>query len=261
MNDMTAFTDWASWQRSWDRQQEWYMPDREERFRVMLDAVEAVAGPEPVVLDLACGTGTITDRLLRRFPEASGTGVDLDPALLTIAEGHFAGDRRVRFVSADLTDPRWPDALPHRSYDAVVTATALHWLESGQLRALYGQLPGLLREGGVFLNADHMLDDTAPRLNAAMDALHRTRQEREKAEGVQDWEAWWGAVADEPALAEPARERFALFDDPRDPSTRRKRGERFTTTHQHLDALRGAGFAEARQLWCSSGDALVAALR
>ena len=74
-------TDWRAWQQSWDRQQEWYMPDREERFRVMLDMVEALVGPEPRVLDLACGTGSITDRLFERFPEATSTGVDLDPAL------------------------------------------------------------------------------------------------------------------------------------------------------------------------------------
>lgn len=84
-------TDWQSWQESWDRQQEWYMPDREERFRVMLDMVEAVVGPEPRVLDLACGTGSITDRLLKRFPRATSTGVDLDPALLAIARGTFEG--------------------------------------------------------------------------------------------------------------------------------------------------------------------------
>lgn len=35
--ESVAGTDWQSWQESWDRQQEWYMPDREERFRVMLD--------------------------------------------------------------------------------------------------------------------------------------------------------------------------------------------------------------------------------
>lgn len=97
------------------------MPDREERFRVMLDMVEALVGPEPRVLDLACGTGSITDRLLRRFPKATSTGVDLDPALLAIARGTFDGDERVTFVTADLKDPRWPDALPHGSYDAVLT--------------------------------------------------------------------------------------------------------------------------------------------
>ncbi|WP_019546279.1 class I SAM-dependent methyltransferase [Streptomyces sulphureus] len=261
MTDTADRADWTAWQGSWDRQQEWYMPDREERFRAMLDAVEATAGREPVVLDLACGTGTITDRLLRRLPEATATGVDLDPALLTIAEGHFADDRRVRFVTADLTEPQWTDALPHRGYDAVVTATALHWLDADQLRVLYAQLPGLLRDGGVFLNADHMRDESAPRLNAALDAFDEQRKERARSAGAQDWAAWWSAVAEDPALADAAHRRFALFDDPRVPSTRRARAHRPTATSWHLDALRDAGFSEARQLWCGARDALVAAVR
>ena len=44
-------TDWQAWQDSWDRQQEWYLPDRVERFRVML--AERRGGPqrawEPVI--------------------------------------------------------------------------------------------------------------------------------------------------------------------------------------------------------------------
>lgn len=143
----TLGSDWQAWQESWDRQQEWYLPDREERFRVMLDMVEALVGPEPRVLDLACGTGSITARLLERFPKAVSTGVDLDPALLTIAEGTFAGDDRVAFVTADLKDPEWASLLPYDSYDAVLTATALHWLHSEPLAVLYGQVAGVVREG------------------------------------------------------------------------------------------------------------------
>lgn len=91
MTETVVGADWQAWQNSWDRQQEWYLPDREERFRVMLDMVEALVGPEPRVLDLACGTGSISDRLLKRFPKAESVGVDLDPALLAIAEGYFEG--------------------------------------------------------------------------------------------------------------------------------------------------------------------------
>src|SRR3954452_2080769 len=152
----TAGTDWQAWQESWDRQQECYIPDREERFRVMLDMVEALAGTAPRVLDLACGTGSITARLLRRFPDATSTGIDLDPALLAIARGTFEGDDRVTFVEADLKDPDWPARLPYGTYDAVLTATALHWLHSAPLAALYGRIAGLVRRGGVFMNADHM---------------------------------------------------------------------------------------------------------
>ncbi|MFI0480235.1 class I SAM-dependent methyltransferase [Actinomadura sp. 9N215] len=257
---MTETAAWQAWQDSWDRQQEWYMPDREERFRVMLDTVEALAGPEPVVLDLACGTGTITDRLLKRFPKARATGVDIDPALLAIARGHFAGDDRVELVTADLTDSSWRDALPHRSYDAVLTATALHWLDTEPLRVLYGDVHGVLMDGGVFLNADHMTDESAPRLNAAAEAFHAARQEREQAAGALDWPNWWTKLAADPVLAEPARRRFEMLGDPRSPDGAH-RADRPTTTRWHLDALREQGFAEARQVWCSHSDALIAALR
>ncbi|MGW1148413.1 class I SAM-dependent methyltransferase, partial [Streptomyces sp. NPDC002454] len=201
MTGTTTGTDWRAWQESWDRQQEWYMPDREERFRVMLDVVEALVGPEPRVLDLACGTGSITDRLLRRFPNARSTGVDLDPALLTIAEGTFAGDDRVSFVTADLTAPDWRDRLPYDSYDAVLTATALHWLHTGPLAVLYGQLAGVVREGGVFLNADHMVDGATPRINEAEAVLRRARRETARAEGALDWADWWALAAEDPALS------------------------------------------------------------
>ncbi|NLU75586.1 class I SAM-dependent methyltransferase [Streptomyces sp. HNM0575] len=256
-----AATDWQVWQTSWDRQQEWYMPDREERFRVMLDMTEALVGTEPLVLDLACGTGTITDRLLRRLPGARSVGVDLDPALLAIARGHFDGDERVRFVNADITDPDWPALLPYRSYDAVLTATALHWLAAGPLTDLYGRLGDVVREDGVFLNADHMTDESAPRINAAARAHTEARKEAELAAGAQDWVAWWSAVADDPALAEPARRRFSLLGDPRNPSGVKPPDDRPTSTDWHIRTLLRAGFAEARQVWCSHSDALVAAVR
>lgn len=250
---------WQEWQESWDRQQEWYMPDREERFRVMLDTVEALAGTEPVVLDLACGTGSITDRLLRRLPGARSTGVDVDPALLTIADGHFAEETRVTFVTADITDPGWTRKLPHPTYDAVVTATALHWLGAGPLPRLYGDLAGVLREGGVFLNADHMTDESAPLINAAVDDLRAARREQERRRGALDWADWWSRVADDPLLADSAVRRFALLGDPRRPSPRASRRDR--PVGWHIEALREQGFREARQVWCSTSDALVAALR
>ncbi|MER6920842.1 class I SAM-dependent methyltransferase, partial [Streptomyces spiralis] len=185
-----AGADWPAWQKSWDRQQEWYMPDREDRFGIMLDMVEALVGTTPRVLDLACGTGSITARLLARFPGATSTGVDLDPALLAIARGTFEGDERASFVTADLKDPAWRAKLPYDSYDAVLTATALHWLHREPLAALYGQVAELVRDGGVFMNADHMIDDTTPRINAAERAQRHGRMDRARRDGALDWAEW-----------------------------------------------------------------------
>ncbi|MGJ5891153.1 SAM-dependent methyltransferase [Streptomyces sp. V2] len=246
-------TDWAEWQRSWDRQQEWYMPDREERFRVMLDMVEAFAGTAPRVLDLACGTGSITARLLERFPDAVSVGVDLDPALLAIAHGTFDGDPRVTLVEADLMDAGWVSRLPHDSYDAVLTATALHWLRRGPLETLYGQLAGLVRPGGVFLNADHMTDETTPRINAAERALRVARQGARKAAGALDWAEWWQLAAADPVLAGPTARRFEIYGEHAEGDT--------PSAQWHAGVLRGAGFGEVRGVWCSPSDTLVLALR
>ncbi|MBD0738018.1 class I SAM-dependent methyltransferase [Streptomyces sp. CBMA29] len=244
---------WQDWQRSWDRQQEWYMPDREERFRVMLDMVEALVGAAPRVLDLACGTGSITDRLLRRFPAAGSTGVDLDPALLAIAAGSFAGDARVTLVTADLKDPRWTEKLPHDSYDAVLTATALHWLHTDALQTLYGQVAGLVRAGGVFLNADHMPDPATPAINAADRAQRHARMDRAKAEGALDWSQWWQLAAADPLLAAPTAERFAIYGEHADGDT--------PPLDWHARTLREAGFSEARGVWSSPSDGLVLGLK
>ncbi|MEU2608122.1 class I SAM-dependent methyltransferase [Streptomyces albus] len=254
-------TDWRAWQESWDRQQEWYLPDREERFRVMLDVTEALVGPRPRVLDLACGTGSISDRLLKRMPDAETVGADRDPALLAIARGTFEGDGRAQFVSLDLSDADWPRRLPdERPFDAVLTATALHWMRTEPLRTLYGQLAGLVREGGVFLNADHMPDESTPRLNAAMDAFDKARRQRAQEEGAVDWGGWWRQLAEDPALAGVARERFALFGNPAE-VRHDHNSEEFQTAAWHAATLREAGFAEARTVWASPTDALVVALR
>ena len=102
---MSAYISGA-WQESWDRQQEAFMPDREHRFAAMLDAVDAVTeGAPPRVLDLAGGTGTISLRVLARFPGAVVTVLDQDPVLLSLARQSLAG--RATVVSADLGGPRW----------------------------------------------------------------------------------------------------------------------------------------------------------
>ncbi len=212
-----------------------------------------MVGRAPKVLDLACGTGSITARLLARFPDAVSTGVDLDPALLAIAEGTFAGDERVTFVTADLKGPDWPAKLPHDSYDAVLAATALHWLQPEPLARLYGRLAGVVRDGGVFMNADQMIDETTPRINAAESALRHARMDQAKRDGVLDWSEWWQLAAEDPVLAEPTARRFEIYGDHAD-------GD-MPSVAWHTRVLRENGFAEVRPVWCSPSDTLLLALK
>jgi SAM-dependent methyltransferase len=250
--------DWEAWQERWDRQQEVHLPDREERFAVMLDVVEAARGAEPRVLDLAGGTGSISRRVLARFPKATVVILDVDPALLAIAAGSLGTDERVTIQEADLDDPSWVAGVGEpASFDAVLTATALHWLTPERIRAVYAEAGGLLRSGGVFGNADHMADDGLSRLNEAVASLHRRRVEQARAGGRWDWEQWWKELAAEPEMAELIARRNEHFAAA--PTSSHTRS--YLSSSWHLDALRAAGYEQVGLAWRGLADAMAVGVR
>jgi SAM-dependent methyltransferase len=253
---MTAYlSDAEAWQESWDRQQEAYLPDREHRFAAMLAAVDAATGGTPPrVLDLAAGTGTVTLRVLARFPGAEATVLDQDPVLLAIAGASLRD--RARIVRADLSRPRWTDVLPHDGYDAVLTATALHWLTAERITALYAEIRQVLRPGGVLVNADHMPDDGLPGLTERlMERAGAQRAARYAAGAAVSWPDWWARAGAHEVLGPLTAERERIY-----PSAAHS-AEWLPPVSWHVAALRAAGFTEAGVLWRGGADAAVIGVR
>jgi len=216
--------------------------------------VEAVAGTAPLVLDLACGTGSISRRLLKRFPEARSIAVDVDPALLTIARETFAGDDRVRIVSADLSDPDWVLQLPEVPVDAVVTATALHWLQAPTLHRLYQELYRVVRPGGAVANVDEMAPAELRTLGDGLSSIEERRRAALRSDGRPDWNSWWDVVAADPALVDAVAERQVIFGG-------NHAAEFMPPASWHEQALRDAGFSEVGVAWRSGPGAMVAGVR
>lgn len=241
----------------WERQQEVYIAHREVRFGLMLDLVDRLAPRTDGVLrviDLACGPGSATERVLRRFPEAEVVSIDLDPLLLELGRLHQSeAERQPTWLHGDLRDPAWADLLPHPSYDAVVSTTALHWLTGAELSALYAQVRGLLVPGGVFLNGDY-LPASQPHGSIAR-AVRDIGVDRERAAvatGAQDWDTWWERVrADESLAAEVAAHDEAFQD---------RREHESPSREFHLAALREAGFREVDLVWHDLAEGLVCAI-
>lgn len=239
------------WIERWDRQQEGCLPDREDRFTALIDAVEAcVKRPDPLILDLGCGPGSLAVRLLARMPEANIVAIDADPVTLALGRSAYADLAGLRFIDLDLRAPGWVSRLsldPGRQPDAVVSTTALHWLSAAELHQLYVTLAGVLRPGGLFLDGDHLRQDEAS--NPVLARLDQVLEEREgqrrfpdgHAGRAEDWDKWWQAVAADPALAQAAAERTR-----RQSSHHGSAGARLTVP---TEALRAAGFAEVGTLW------------
>lgn len=259
---MTADVDaerehWRDWVRRWDAQQEVYIQQRARVFEVMLSLLHHLAGDDITVLDLAAGTGAISARLLVRRPAARSVAVDVDPVLLHLgrhAHGDFDG--RLRWVKANLTDPSWVDKLGQDHFDAVLSATATHWLRPPELAELYRCLATLLVPGGVFLNADHLpLPAHLHRITKTLRAEDERRQAVASTAGAETWEGWWDALRAESALTDAFAERDRIFP----PAGRWDRKSPDLAFHEA--ALNEAGFTEAGVVWQDLDERLLLALR
>jgi SAM-dependent methyltransferase len=162
------------------------IPDRKRQLDVILrDARFACASPRRI-LDLGCGDAVLLATLLEAFPSASGFGIDFSPLMLDQARARLAPfGQRAATVEADLESPVWRDLVPDH-FDIVVSGFAIHHLPDARKRALYGEIHGLLSNGGVFLNAEHVASATA-RVEQMFDdamAQHLFERRRERGEDV-----------------------------------------------------------------------------
>ncbi|MGX9889818.1 class I SAM-dependent methyltransferase [Streptomyces sp. NPDC002276] len=112
----------------------------EPRARAAADAVELLLPQGPcVILDIACGTGIVTERLLR--PERTVVGVDRSPGMLSLTGRRIPGG----VVRGDATRlPFAPDAV-----DAVVIVWLLHLLPDPA--PVLAEAARVLRPGGVLI--------------------------------------------------------------------------------------------------------------
>jgi SAM-dependent methyltransferase len=251
---------WKALTRSWDAQQEHFLPERERRFRGMFEVLDALAQGESIstrftVLDLGCGPGALSVRLLRRFPRAHTVGVDFDPVVLRIARGaHGSVGGRATWVDANLRRPEWRKALPKQRYDAALSTTALHWLEPPQLARLYRDLYRILPRGGVFVNGDAMRVDPRDRTwERLYRTIRRRRAHRTEAEEWSPWKKWWKAVEKERYLAPEfalRKQRFAVHPH-----------GRMSTYPFHVRSLRRAGFRFVGTVWQDLEDHILVAIK
>lgn len=196
--------------RDYDAPRHRLVPDLDNFYGAVADTLSFsfARDDEFHVCDLGAGTGLLSTILAARFPNARFVSCDAAPQMLQMARERSTQSRFI-FVEHDFEDT----ALPG-TFDAVVSALAIHHLAPEKLAPLFGRVRAALKTGGVFVNADQTLGDSPFIADA--------------------FEAQWRANAhfkgsDEAELKQ---------------AIERRRIDRHAPLDFQLNALRQAGFAE-----------------
>jgi trans-aconitate 2-methyltransferase len=96
---------------------------------------------DEAAVDAGCGTGRVTELLLRHLPRGTVLAVDTSEAMVEAARRRFAGDVRVRVERSDILRLEVDEPV-----DVIFSTATFHWIMDHE--RLFDRLARLLKPGG-----------------------------------------------------------------------------------------------------------------
>ena len=116
------------------------------------DAIPKPLKPQHI-LDLGCGNGIITTKLLPIYPEAHYTLLDASDKMLELCEAQF-GNKKTDYVASYFQDYSFKNDY----FDMVVAGFSLHHCPAEDKQELFKSIFKSLKPHGVFMCSDLMVD-------------------------------------------------------------------------------------------------------
>ncbi|RKZ09831.1 hypothetical protein DRQ25_05110 [Candidatus Fermentibacteria bacterium] len=99
------------------------------------------------ILEIGCGTGLLTEKLLDRFPASDITALDISPDMVESCRSKLNHSGRMSFLVADAEEY----CRTGRRYDLVASSCSLQWIHDR--RGLAQSIYAMLEAGGMCLMA------------------------------------------------------------------------------------------------------------
>jgi tRNA (cmo5U34)-methyltransferase len=162
----------------YDRARRQLVPCFDDFYGTVLDLIPRDREAAVRILDLGAGTGLLAALVAEAFPRADFTLVDISDAMLERARRRFAAEpTRFHFRALDFEKEPLPG-----EYDVVVSALSIHHVDDGAKRGLFQRVYDVLRQEGIFINADQVLGAT-PEIDRE---YHRAWLRQVRSKGVSE---------------------------------------------------------------------------
>lgn len=150
------------------------IPFVDVHFEIMHRLVEAAGIEARDILDLGAGDGIMTFELAKRQPVERATLTEFSEPMLDLARARVAAEKpsfRPTYIAGDFRERDWQDKVAEQGpFDLVVSRFAIHHIPDEQKQALYGDILGFLKPGGMFVHIEHVASGS-PMYNDAHDRL------------------------------------------------------------------------------------------
>jgi len=133
--------------------------DAEISLELITESAKRICPEAANLLDIGCGAGNYTLKMLAKLPELSCTLIDLSEPMLNRAYERVAKvtDKKINIINADIRD----SYLQNNHYDIILAGAVLHHLrEDADWEFVFKKLFNILKPGGCLMISDLVTQDT-----------------------------------------------------------------------------------------------------
>lgn len=141
------------------------------------------------ILEIGCGSGITTAIVLNARKDIRITSIDIDPKMIDVCKRSLKNNGNLNLIESDAL--KYVNSQNDNSFDIVVSGFTIHNFKKIYRRKLYQQLHRILKNNGLFLNADKYVSDNLDKQIKALKYRIGTYADTLIREGQYDFLSYW----------------------------------------------------------------------
>lgn len=140
--------------QSYDSQRKRLIPCFDDFYNISISIAECDL-ETPQILDLGAGTGIFSEYILKKYPKANITLIDISEKMLELSKLRLKKYSNMKYILADYLTYDF-----NKKYDIIISSLSIHHLNDNDKLELFRKCYSLLNPNGTFINSDQFLGET-----------------------------------------------------------------------------------------------------